>query len=299
MNYLHELQNIYPPGEARAIYRMLMEVRFGLSHTALLLGKDKELSREEQAEAEKLVLRLLRHEPIQYVLGQADFCGRTFRVAPGVLIPRPETEELVKEIKPHPQPLSEERGVAACLPPRVSPLPGEGLGVRLGLRLLDVGTGSGCIAITLALAGYRVTAFDISEQALRIARENAERLGAEVDFVQEDILHPAHKCGPFDIIVSNPPYICRSEATQMDENVLRYEPHLALFVPDDDPLRFYRAIVAYAEEHLVSGRGQMLFEVNRAYGRAVQELMRQAGYADVQLCQDQYGNDRIVKGRKT
>ena len=110
MNYLHELQNIYPPGEARAIYRMLMEVRFGLSHTALLLGKDKELSREEQAEAEKLVLRLLRHEPIQYVLGQADFCGRTFRVAPGVLIPRPETEELVKEIMPHPQPLSEERG---------------------------------------------------------------------------------------------------------------------------------------------------------------------------------------------
>jgi release factor glutamine methyltransferase len=209
-------------------------------------------------------------EPLAYILGWREFYGRRFKVTRSVLIPRPETEtviDLAKKAKP--------------------------------TKILDVGTGSGCIAITLALAGYRVTAFDISEQALRIARENAERLGAEVDFVQEDILHPTHKCGPFDIIVSNPPYICRSEATQMDENVLRYEPHLALFVPDDDPLRFYRAIVAYAEEHLVSGSGQMLFEVNRAYGRTVQELMRQAGYADVQLCQDQYGNDRIVKGRKT
>lgn len=292
MNYLHELQSIYPPGEARAIYRMLMEVRFGLSHTALLLGKDKELSREEQAEAEKLVLRLLRHEPIQYVLGQADFCGRTFRVAPGVLIPRPETEELVKNIPPSIPPRGDLQADGLwSSPPR-------GTEERAGFRMLDVGTGSGCIAITLALAGYQVTAFDISEEALRIARDNAERLGAKVDFVREDILHPTHDCGMFDVIVSNPPYVCRSEAAAMNENVLRYEPHEALFVPDDDPLLFYRAIVDYAGAHLAAGSGLLLFEVNRAHGRAVQELMQQAGYADVQLCQDQYGNDRIVKGQK-
>ena len=291
MNCLHELQHIYPPGEARAVYRLLMEVRFGLSHTDLLQGKDTELSAPDQAELKNLVARLLRHEPIQYALGQADFCGRTFHVEPGVLIPRPETEEGVRK-----GPLS--------IPPRGDLQADRLLSSPLGgieggppPRLLDIGTGSGCIAITLALAGYRVTAFDISDTALAVARENAARLRAEVEFVKEDILHPAHHCGSFDIIVSNPPYVCQSEAASMDENVLRYEPHEALFVPDADPLLFYRAIVQYAETHLTAG-GWLVFEVNRAYGRAVVRLMQGAGYADTQLLQDQFGNDRIVKGQK-
>ncbi|MBQ7180419.1 MAG: peptide chain release factor N(5)-glutamine methyltransferase [Bacteroidaceae bacterium] len=268
--HLDALQQVYPPGEARALLRLVMEMRFGLSHTDLLLGKDKELSAEHQAELEIIIERLLRKEPVQYVLGVSEFCGHVFHVEPGVLIPRPETEEMVRSL--------------------------ISLTHKPGDRLLDIGTGSGCIAVSLALAGYRVTAFDISPLALCIAQANAERLGAKVDFVYEDILHPMHRCGQFDIIVSNPPYVLMSEAEGMEENVLRYEPHLALFVPDDNPLLFYHAIADYAGKHLKPG-GMLALECNRAYAIRVAELLCNLGYTEAAARKDQFGNERFVIAR--
>ena len=266
MKHLNALQQVYSPGEARALLRLVMEMRFGLSHTDLLLGKDKELSAEHQAELEIIIERLLRKEPVQYVLGVAEFCGHRFHVEPGVLIPRPETEEMVRSLIARPG--------------------------RKG-RLLDIGTGSGCIAVSMALAGYRVTAFDISPLALRIARGNAEKLGAEVKFICEDILHPLQDSGCFNVIVSNPPYVLQSEAEGMEENVLRYEPHLALFVPDEDPLLFYRAIADYVLSHLNKG-GQLALECNRAYAKDVANLLKEKRFTEVVAHQDQFGNERFV-----
>ena len=267
MNHLKVLQQVYEAGEARALYRLVMETRFGLSHTDLLLGKDTQLSEEDQAELEIIVERLLRNEPVQYILGQAEFCGRRFLVEPGVLIPRPETEDLVNAVVPS----------CPC-------------------SILDIGTGSGCIAVTLALKGYRVTAFDISPIALRIAQKNAEVLGAKVNFRIEDILHPKPTEEHWDVIISNPPYVCESEAVEMDENVLHYEPHLALFVPDSDPLLFYRAIAEYACQHLNPG-GQLLMEINRAFGKKVKNMIEMVGFEHVKTSTDRYGNERIVEGR--
>ena len=161
MNPVQILQHIYPAGEARAIYRMVMELRFGLSRTDILLGKDKDLSADNLTELQNIMQRLATGEPVQYVLSMAEFCGHTFHVEPGVLIPRPETAELVQ---------------AVCAEPK-------------GKSVLDIGTGSGCIAVSLALAGYKVTAFDISEQALSIAQANAESLNTEVEFVWENIFN--------------------------------------------------------------------------------------------------------------
>lgn len=271
MNYIQQLQQVYPLGEARALYRMVMEIRFGLSTVDLLLGKDTELSADDRAELENIMARLLQKEPVQYVLGTAEFCGHLFHVEPGVLIPRPETQELVTMI-------------AQKMP--------------AGSEVLDIGTGSGCIAISLALQGFSVSAFDISEEALSIAGKNAETLNASVNFCREDILHPSPRGMKWDAIVSNPPYICQSEAADMDANVLLHEPHLALFVPDDDPLLFYRSIANYAQEHLAP-EGWLLFETNRAYGQQVKELLTHSGFVDAELAADQFGNDRFVTARHT
>ena len=215
-----------------------------------------------------------------------------FLVGPGVLIPRPETQQLAHLV---------EQNVAP------------------GSTVLDVGTGSGCIAISLALAGYKVTALDVSDEALAIAKQNAERLSAEVEFVKGDILGneelriknevssrdmmaAANSSffilhSSFYSIVSNPPYICESEASAMDANVLDHEPRLALFVPDDDPLLFYRAISEFGREHLCD-EGQIFFEVNRAYAEQVAELLQQKGYEKVQVVRDEYDNNRFVWARK-
>jgi release factor glutamine methyltransferase len=265
---------VYEEGEARAIYRMVMELRFGLSQTDLLLGKDTDLSAEDQAELEIIMQRLLRKEPVQYVLGFAEFCGRRFSVEPGVLIPRPETQLLVEEASK----------LLSLMSSNEKP------------SLLDIGTGSGCIAITMALKGCKVAAIDISPEALRIAGENACRMGVEVEFRCENILHPKEGDEHWDIIVSNPPYVCQDEARQMAENVLLYEPHLALFVPDDNPLLFCRAISGYALRHLNPG-GHLLMEINSAYGPQVKDLMQTAGFIDVCIRQDQFGRDRMVSAK--
>lgn len=225
-----QLQACYDEHEARAIARYILEVRFGMTLTDICAGKDKQISAEEHCELENIIGRLLQKEPIQYVLQQADFCGRTFHVAPGVLIPRPETEELVQWI------LDDHAGDGAP-------------------RILDIGTGSGCIAVTLSkeIPQAEVAALDISAEALDIARKNAANHQARVSFHIQDILQddlPDSLCRDWDIIVSNPPYICLSEATVMEDNVLRYEPHAALFVPDRPPLLFYKAIGAFARKAL-------------------------------------------------
>lgn len=275
---IHRLQKIYDNGEAKAIARILFEERFGLSMTDIICGKTEELSAEEQQELENIVERLERSEPLQYILGYADFLSYRFHVAPGVLIPRPETEELVQRVVDAASSLS-------CP------------------HILDIGTGSGCIAIASALelmkrgVSPHVEAWDISPDALSIARQNNLSLHADICLYEVDVLGSDLKTDRQDIIVSNPPYICESEKKDMESNVTDHEPHLALFVPDNDPLLFYRRIAEYAAEVLNSG-GWLMFEINRAYGREVSDMLRSMNFSDVSLAEDQFANPRIVTARK-
>lgn len=270
MNALQQLQQMYGSGEGRALYELILRQRFGLSRTDILLGKDTTLSADKQAELQIIIDRVTKGEPVQYVLGCEEFCGRTFLVNPSVLIPRPETQLLVGLVEEN---------------------------VAKGSTVLDIGTGSGCIAITLALDGYKVTALDVSDEALEVAKQNAERLGAEVEFVKADIRTMDYGLWTMDCIVSNPPYICEKEALMMDENVLDHEPHLALFVPDDDPLLFYKAIVEFGRDHLAD-EGQIFFEVNCAYAKEVKELLCKKGYKETRIMKDQYDKERFVCARK-
>ncbi len=272
MNHLQELKNHYGDSEGRALYRMVMEECFGLTHTDILLGKDNEISEEQQLLLDEITARLLKNEPIQYILGRATFCGRSFNVESGVLIPRPETEELVQAVSAIRTSMAES-----------NPNP----------RILDIGTGSGCIAVTLALEGCHATGMDISSKALAIAEGNAIRLGAEVIFIREDILQPSPSNVRWDIIVSNPPYVCLHEVADMHPNVLLYEPHRALFVPDTDPLIFYRAIAAFALSHLTP-EGWICLEINRAYPQETKHLLTSFGFRDVSIIPDRYGNQRIA-----
>lgn len=274
----------YDVGEARAVARMVLEVGFGLSMAQLLCDGLSNLSEAELLRLSEMQQRLLKGEPVQYVLGVADFGPRQFRVAPGVLIPRPETYELCEEI------------VKDFSKSSHSPL-----------RILDLGTGSGCIACTLAaeLPAAEMTACDISAEALAIAKENARKLGVSVRFVQGDMLNPdrSEELAPErikisrDVIVSNPPYICMEEAALMEPHVLEHEPHQALFVPDDDPLLFYRAIADYATKTLRHG-GTLYLELNAHYAEDCRQLFIQNGFADVRLMEDQFGKLRFLKATR-
>ncbi len=263
----HRLMPLYDENEAKAIARMVYEERFGLTLSDLLMGRDADLPHEE---LEQLAQRLEQGEPVQYVLGKADFCGRSFHVEPGVLIPRPETMELIRLVNANGQ----------------QPSPNT---------ILDIGTGSGCIAITLALnlPEAEVTAWDISDKALAVARGNAQRLGAKVQFEKRDALQPPDDISRWDIIVSNPPYVCEREKKQMERNVLNWEPPLALYVPDNDPLLFYRSIGCYAQKAL-KPKGCLLMEMNALYGDSMLNLMESIGFTHVQLYKDQFGKDRFI-----
>lgn len=270
----HRLQPTYPAGEAYALARIVMEDGFNLSQTDILLGKDKHLSAESLARLENIIQRLLSHEPIQYILGQAQFMGHTFHVRPGCLIPRPETEELVNIILNH---------------EHTSPS-----------TLLDLCTGSGCIAISLALAlgqNTQVTATDISPEALDIAKENAKQLGANVEFLLDDLLHPNVQDRQWDCIVSNPPYIRESEKAEIEANVLNHEPHLALFVPDDDALRFYTALARFAKAHLKPG-GIIVMEINQYLFKETEDVFKKHGFIDVFTHKDRYDAPRIIQARR-
>ena len=293
----HRLTHIYDAGEAKAIVRWVLDVRFGLSWTDILCGKVTELSAHDQTELEKIMQRLEKGEPVQYIIGVADFFGRQFHVEPGVLIPRPETEELCRWIL-----ASDKHGLTRTV--RESPHQSDA-------HILDIGTGSGCIAITLALElpDAQVTAWDISDDALRIAAGNAKSLGANVTFKHRDVLDSSlftldsslftlHSSLPkWDLIVSNPPYICEKEKSAMECNVLDHEPHLALFVPDDDPLLFYRAIAQYAAEALTA-QGSLFFEVNPLYADDLVQMLRMMSYHNILIHQDQFGKSRFLKATK-
>lgn len=267
------LEPLYGNGEARAITDYVLDVCFGLSKADILCGAVEEMTAEKTAEQNKIFGRLMEGEPVQYVLGRAEFCGRWFSVRPGVLIPRPETEELCAWI-------------TADSKASASP------------KVLDIGTGSGCIAITLQLdmPESKVTAWDISADALDVARENAQQLGANVNFVKLDALN-AKPEGEWDVIVSNPPYICEKEKKDMAVNVLEHEPHTALFVPDADPLLFYRAITRLAVQTLSKG-GRLYFEINPIYADDTCRMMRAEGMTAVELRSDMYGKQRMAKGVK-
>ncbi len=292
-----QLVPLYEAGEARALIRMLMETRFGISMSDLLCYGTSQLDEEQQERLDKMISRLQASEPIQYVLGEAQFYGRSFHVSPGVLIPRPETEVLC-------------RWIVESTAPASTPLPLKEESEKVP-RILDIGCGSGCIAVTLALEieGAQVTAWDISPKALEVTRRNADSLGAHIITEQCDILSASRKLTAlprnsglsgnsgtpsYDIIVSNPPYICRHETVDMHPNVLRHEPHEALFVPDTDPLCFYDAIARYAATHL-SPDGLLFFECNAAYTEDVARLLTEGGYRDVATHDDDFGKTRFVR----
>lgn len=267
------LQPYYTAEEVSALSRIVCCDLLGQAPTDYYLGKDIALSPKKEQELEDILQRLSRFEPLQYIEGRTLFLGREFWVAPGVLIPRPETEELVELM--------------------LKEIPADA-------RILDVGTGSGCIAISLAkeLPDALVTAWDVSPEALSVARVNACKLQANVRFVECDVLAcQVDEVGLYDVIVSNPPYVTEAEKADMEPNVLQWEPSLALFVPDDDPLRFYRRIAVLGRDMLADG-GRLYFEINRAYGREMVEMLRTMGYVRVRVKKDLSQNDRFVIAEK-
>ena len=268
------LREHYPDSEALALAKMLLVEAFGFSTLELYGGKDKEISGKRLDVLNEMIARLKKNEPIQYVIGAEVFCGWTFEVNENVLIPRPETQELVHWI------VADWKSDAPC-------------------RILDVGTGSGCIAVSLSklLEGAEVEAWDISEGALRVARRNADRNEAQVFFRRVDVLKACTEDCRYDVIVSNPPYITESEKQDMDANVLEWEPHTALFVPDADPLLFYRRIAELGVSMLNEG-GALYFEINRAYGEETVRMLEGLGYKQIELRKDNWGNDRMIKANR-
>lgn len=257
-------------GEAQAIARIVMKHYMDYDAVDIVLRGDSVLPDFMPSKIESVVMRLKQNEPIQYILGKAYFYGREFTVTSNTLIPRPETEQLVDMIV-------DENNAS-------------------DLKVLDIGTGSGCIAISLALAlkFAQVTAIDISTAAIDVAMENARNNKAQVKFLQADALNLGHLgCEPLDIVVSNPPYVCDSEKVLMEPNVLNYEPHSALFVPDDDPLLFYRAIAQYSLRALKPG-GRLYFEINRQFGSETAQMLTELEFDDVVVTRDSFGNNRFV-----
>lgn len=265
-----QLTGLYSPAEARSITRLLIEDGLGMKTLDFYTGKVNELSGKKETILWEMLARLSHNEPIQYVVGKTVFEDMTFHTAPGVLIPRPETEELVDWI-------------------REAEHPGH---------ILDIGTGSGCIAIALAkyFKETDVEAWDISTEALRIAKENNDRNHTNVHFSQQDVLkyQPAQKNRhTYDLIVSNPPYITEKERTTMEKNVLEWEPETALFVPDDDPLLFYRAIARLGRDLLKAG-GRLYFEINWLFAQDMQRMLETEGYSDIHTKQDMFGKERMM-----
>ena len=293
--FWQSLTPLYDAGEAQAIVRTVLDVEYGMTLTDIICGKVNELSSDEERNLEEIITRLQNGEPVQYVLGEADFAGRTFHVEPGVLIPRPETAELCQWIE-------EEVSSLDADDPK---------------QILDICTGSGCIAITLGLTlpNSEVTGWDISEDALRIAQGNVEMLKARnvrIEYQDALMLPKAAEAveaaeiseaaesslsKSWNIIVSNPPYICEKEKADMEKNVLEHEPSIALFVPDKEPLKFYRAIAEYASSALKS-EGALYFEINPIYEKEIREMLEELGFKDIKTKEDAYGKKRMMKAMK-
>lgn len=300
--YAGELEKLYGSDEANALIMILLEHYFNIDKIKIALEPDLRLSESELLTLHFAVKELLKNKPVQYIIGETEFCGMLFFVNENVLIPRPETEELVNQliscsvnqlaVNPHPsfRPDIERREMGAEKSPA-------------NISILDIGTGSGCIAISLAklLKDSYVTAVDISEKALEVARKNAEANGVNVHFVHDDILNPHVKTygrasQQFDIIVSNPPYVCESEKSDMRANVLDYEPSTALFVSDNDPLVFYRKILEFAQKAL-KPNGAVWFEINEKFGKEMKDLCLEKGFKNVEIIKDFRGRERVVRAQ--
>lgn len=257
--------------EAGRLSELLLGDLFNIGKTEIIVNKPIELQEVQEQKLSKYIARLNNNEPIQHILGHSWFYERSFTVTPDVLIPRSETEELIKLI--------------------IDENPDA------NLSILDIGTGSGCIAISLSLEmnNAKIEAIDISEPALAVAEKNAEQLGADITFTKKDILHEDLPSSAYDLIISNPPYVMNKEKDAMRKNVLDHEPHLALFVKDNDPLLFYKIIINKATQSLRSG-GKLYFEINEQFGKEVQANMRTAGFENVEVIIDIHGKDRMVRG---
>ena len=317
------LTSLYDAGEAQAIVRTVLDVKYGMTLTDIICGKVNEISADEERKLEEIIIRLQKGEPVQYVLGEADFAGRTFHVEPGVLIPRPETAELCQWIE---KDMIEKSIVSS----EDSPEDSSGNSPQAtddAKLILDICTGSGCIAITLGLniPNSEVTGWDISEDALRIAQGNVEMMkagnvriehqdalalpkAAETDNEKmkgnddKEVMKPKGEAKTpstqkWDLIVSNPPYICEKEKADMEKNVLEHEPSLALFVPDEDPLKFYRAIAEYASSALKSG-GALYFEINPIYEKETREMLLKLDFKDIETKEDAFGKKRMMRAIK-
>ena len=274
----HEIKKMlagyYPDAEASALAKMLLVEVLHFSTLELFGGKDKEVFKKDLDVLYEMSRRLQNQEPIQYIIGKETFCGMPFVVNRHVLIPRPETQDLVEWIA------EEDQQTNPC-------------------RLLDMGTGSGCIAISLAkkLPHVQVEAWDISGEALQVARQNALNNQVKVDFHQQDILSASPGIAEWNVIVSNPPYITNKEKAEMEANVLNWEPHTALFVPDHDPLLFYRKIAQLGMSMLVNG-GALYFEINRAYGTETIAMLQALGYENIIIRKDRFNNERMIKATR-
>lgn len=272
-NFTEQLSQLYDTVEAERFFIITLEELKGWNRSRLALNPDEEMTPDEVRQWDEVQQHLKEQKPIQYIFGKAWFYGLEFRVNENTLIPRPETEELVEWI------ISENKN-------------------RQDITILDIGTGSGCIAVSLAknLPYAKVFALDVSEQALEVAKHNAKANGANVTFIKKDILSVEALPQQFDIIVSNPPYVRHLEKAEIKENVLQYEPHLALFVEDNDALLFYRTIAQLGKSSLKQG-GMVYFEINQYLGNETVNMLAESHYKDVILKKDLFGNDRMVKAQ--
>lgn len=273
MQLRSELSGCYDSREIEGMTRIIFEDVLLWQPVDIVMRDGEQLPEFFDSRLASIIARLKQHEPLQYILGKARFHGHSFAVTPATLIPRPETEQLVDMI--------------------VDENPGSDLAV------LDIGTGSGCIAISLAraLKFAQVTATDVSPDALAVAQHNATALKTRVRFIEQDILKCSAPSQEWDIIVSNPPYITEQEKATMERNVLDYEPHSALFVPNDDPMLYYRPIAAYASRFLKNG-GRLYLEINRAMAQQVSDILRQAGLSNTHIHNDFNGNNRFITAIK-
>ncbi|OOQ62158.1 peptide chain release factor N(5)-glutamine methyltransferase [Mucilaginibacter pedocola] len=280
LNFHNALDGLYGPQEAEAITLMVLSEISELSRAKIKAFPDDDVPAEALENLPAILTELKTGKPVQYILGSIEFYGLAFLVNPSTLIPRPETEELVEWV------LSSQKSKVES---------------QKNVSILDIGTGSGCIAISLKknLPAATVTAVDISVDALKTAKQNAVINETNVEFVEMDILHPNHSLltPHYSLIISNPPYVTLHDKIQMHTNVTDFEPHSALFVPEDEPLLFYKAITDFAVTHLSPG-GMLFFEINEAFGQETVELLADKGFKDTELRKDMSGRDRMVKGVK-
>lgn len=299
-HFTEALAERYPQREAEQLMRILLEDLFNIDLKRQLMEPDSRIDEWQYHQLEEAVKRLLSGEPVQYVTGMARFGDLLIKVSPSVLIPRPETEELVQKICDSFQNTKHSllchSGEGRC--GSMESIGGGPKQQYSSIRIWDIGTGSGCIAIALTkhFVNAEVIAFDVSEAALQIAKENAESNGAKVTLVHDDVLNPQSDFfnQPVDLVVSNPPYVCDSERAAMERNVLDWEPENALFVPDDDPLRFYHQILRMAKDQL-NPNGQVWFEINGRMGEAMVSACHEMGFSQAEILEDFAGRPRFCR----